>query len=177
MGDARQPHIEVGIELRASCARRWRGVGRAAQAELEPPQLSQGRLQPGCWRPVIAALETLVLRCGALESVLEGREPLLNAAQLRHILGAPPGRRGPPLYRTARVACLRGRPRTVNPKLAGRTGATQFHAALVPLGRDEAEVHHQRNPVQPKAQISPVSDPTPTNGGCLRGRWPGERRI
>ena len=66
------------------------GGRRAAQAEAEPPQLSRRRLTPRRWRPVIAALETLVLRCGALEAVLEGREPMLDAAQLRHILGAPP---------------------------------------------------------------------------------------
>lgn len=45
-------------------------------------------MQLSYWAPVVASVETLVLRCGALECVLEGREPLLNAARLQHVLGA-----------------------------------------------------------------------------------------
>ncbi len=74
------------------CGRRHQVPGPSlrlnTQASLEPPQLSRHRMQLHFWGPVIAAVETLVLRCGALECVLEGREPLLNAARLQHVLGA-----------------------------------------------------------------------------------------
>ena len=57
------------------------------QARYEPPFLSPHRLQLSDWGPLLGALESLIMRCAALESILESDEPLLHQAQLADTLG------------------------------------------------------------------------------------------
>lgn len=54
------------------------------QGGLEPPWLLRHRVTLGKWKPVLDALEDLVLQTSALESVLEGHGVL--AALLCHVL-------------------------------------------------------------------------------------------
>ena len=58
-----------------------------AQARYEPPFLSPHRLQLSDWGPLLGALESLIMRCAALESILESDEPLLHQTQLADTLG------------------------------------------------------------------------------------------
>lgn len=54
---------------------------------MEPPQLRRHRMQLRFWDPLISKMETLLMRCAALESVIEGTDPLFNAHKLRNALG------------------------------------------------------------------------------------------
>lgn len=77
----------TGRQLQCPCSKP-NHVGM--QAQCEPPQLSASRMLLPPWTQVVGAVETLVHRVGTLECVLDGREPLLNAARLQHALGASP---------------------------------------------------------------------------------------
>jgi len=59
----------------------------ATQARYEPPFLSPHRMQLSDWGPLLGALESLIMRCAALESILESDEPLLHQTQLADTLG------------------------------------------------------------------------------------------
>ena len=59
-----------------------------AQARYEPPFLSPHRLQLSDWGPLLGAMETLIMRCAALESILESDEPMLYQTHLADTLGA-----------------------------------------------------------------------------------------
>jgi hypothetical protein len=66
---------------------KWSRNHCRAQARYEPPFLSPHRLQLSDWGPLMGAIETLIMRCAALESILESDEPLLHQAQLADTLG------------------------------------------------------------------------------------------
>ncbi len=47
-------------------------------------------MQLGDWGPLLGALESLIMRCAALESILESDEPMLYQTHLSETLGEPP---------------------------------------------------------------------------------------
>jgi len=47
-------------------------------------------MQLSDWGPLLGALESLIMRCAALESILESDEPLLHQTQLADTLGESP---------------------------------------------------------------------------------------
>ncbi len=52
--------------------------------------MSQHRMHLGDWGPLLDALESLIMRCAALESILESDEPMLYQTHLSETLGEPP---------------------------------------------------------------------------------------
>ena len=52
--------------------------------------MSQHRMHLGDWAPLLDALESLIMRCAALESILESDEPMLYQTHLSETLGEPP---------------------------------------------------------------------------------------
>ncbi len=59
------------------------------QARYEPPFMSPHRMQLSDWGPLLGALESLIMRCAALESILESDEPMLYQTHLSETLGVP----------------------------------------------------------------------------------------
>ena len=47
-------------------------------------------MQLGDWGPLLGAIESLIMRCAALESILESDEPMLYQTHLSETLGAVP---------------------------------------------------------------------------------------
>ncbi|KAK9815502.1 hypothetical protein WJX72_004760 [[Myrmecia] bisecta] len=58
-----------------------------SEAQAEPQFLSAYLMQLGDWAGVLDALSSLITKSAALESVLEGEEPLLQDRALRQLLG------------------------------------------------------------------------------------------
>ena len=52
--------------------------------------MSPHRMQLGDWGPLLGALEALIMRCAALESILESDEPMLYQTHLSETLSEPP---------------------------------------------------------------------------------------
>ena len=73
------------------------------QARYEPPFMSPHRLQLSDWGPVLGAMETLIMRCAALESILESDEPMLYQTHLSETLGASMDPGVPVFYSAASV--------------------------------------------------------------------------
>ena len=100
------------------------------QARYEPPFLSPHRMQLSDWGPLLSALESLIMRCAALESILESDEPLLHQTQLADTLG------GSPCLPACTCACLRasmGRPCALNCLIAPGTSENQPSSCPVPV--------------------------------------------
>ena len=51
--------------------------------------MSPHRMQLSDWGPLLGALESLIMRCAALESILESDEPMLYQTHLSETLGVP----------------------------------------------------------------------------------------